>query len=181
MTPMRTIALVGFKASGKSTVGKLLARRLGRAFADTDALIEAAYENETGKRRHFREIYRSVGKERFAALERGVLIEALANEPMVLSFGGGTLGNAVASGVDLSAVTVVALQVEKEALYRRMMAGGLPAFLDPHDPKESFDRLWEERTPLFERHAAFTVENNGRPPGETVEEIVRRLGESDGR
>lgn len=177
--PEKTIVLVGFKASGKSTVGRLLARRLNREFADTDALVEESFERDTGESLPFRAIYRLEGKERFVAREMRALAELLARPPMIVSFGGGTLGNAVDRGVDLSGVIVVGLQVEKEALYRRMMAGGRPAFLDESDPKGSFDRLWDERTPLFATHAAFMVENNQRPPAETVEEIVARLTEID--
>jgi shikimate kinase len=82
MKPAR-IFLVGFMCSGKSTVGKLLADKLGYTFWDIDQVIE---ERE-GK--SIEEIFRDEGEEYFRSLERSVLEEFLEKERVVVSTGGG--------------------------------------------------------------------------------------------
>jgi shikimate kinase len=180
-TLSRPLALVGFKASGKTTVGRLLAERLDVGYVDTDAIIEERYAVLNGVEKTFRQIYTDHGADEFAAMEREALVVALTSGPQVVSFGGGTLGNAVASGIDLAGMTLVHLAVEKEALYKRMMAGGLPAFLDPADPRGSFDRYWNERAPLYESRSQIVVDNTKRRPVATADEIIVRLEKLDGR
>ena len=67
------VILIGFKASGKTTLGKALARLLNRPFIDTDRLLEQRYQEKTGTRQSFRQIFSLLGDEGFRALESEVL------------------------------------------------------------------------------------------------------------
>jgi shikimate kinase (EC 2.7.1.71) len=105
MKPAR-IFLVGFMCSGKSTVGKLLADKLGYTFWDIDQVIE---ERE-GK--SIEEIFKSKGEEYFRSLERKVLEEFLGKERIVVSTGGGLGANPTAMEKMKSAGLVVWLDLD---------------------------------------------------------------------
>jgi shikimate kinase (EC 2.7.1.71) len=112
MKPTR-IFLVGFMCSGKSTVGKLLADKLGYTFWDIDQVIE---ERE-GK--SIEEIFRDEGEEYFRSLERSVLEEFLKKERIVVSTGGGLGANLTAMEKMKSAGLVVWLDLDFETFLQR--------------------------------------------------------------
>ena len=82
---MSQIILTGFMATGKTAVGRLLARALGRPFVDTDDLVE------TAAGRPIRDIFASGGEDAFRALERAAVEKACAMPEAVVATGGGTL------------------------------------------------------------------------------------------
>ncbi len=172
------VILIGFKGSGKSTVGRLLARRLGRHFLDLDGAIEKKFFQERGRSLTFREIYRELGEKNFRALELRCLEEALSGGGKVIALGGGTPLAAPEAAELLrgGSLRVVLLHLEAEELFRRISPGELPAFLDPHSPRESFQRLYEERLPLYRSVASLEVAGEGKSPEELVEEVAARLG-----
>jgi shikimate kinase len=112
MKPAR-IFLVGFMCSGKSTVGKLLADKLGYTFWDIDQVIE---ERE-GK--SIEEIFRDEGEEYFRSLERSVLEEFLEKEKVVVSTGGGLGANPTAMEKMKSAGLVVWLDLDFDTFLQR--------------------------------------------------------------
>ncbi|MGH9000821.1 MAG: shikimate kinase, partial [Acidimicrobiia bacterium] len=80
------LVLVGMMGSGKSSVGRRLARRLGRSFVDTDQLVEAR------RGLPIAEIFAADGEAAFRALESSAVAEALgASPPAVVAFGGGAI------------------------------------------------------------------------------------------
>jgi shikimate kinase len=83
----RHVALIGFMAAGKSTIGKRLARELGLPFVDTDAEIAAGHGP-------LEDIFAREGEGSFRAYERDALEAALRGEPKVISLGGGAITHA---------------------------------------------------------------------------------------
>ncbi len=166
--------LVGFKASGKSTVGRLLAEALGLPFEDTDTVLEGLHEARTGERLPFREIYRGRGEPYFRELEGEALQHCLGRGPQVVALGGGTPGRHEIKKV-LGGCTVVYLKASVETLWERMREDGLPTFLDPKDPKTSLGKLYAERVPLYESLAHLEVGSEGRGPEPIAAEILARL------
>ena len=81
---MRSIILIGYMGAGKTTVGRVLAQRLGRTFYDLDWYIESRYRQSVAQ------IFSERGEEAFRQMEREMLHEAAAFEDVVLSCGGGT-------------------------------------------------------------------------------------------
>lgn len=168
------VILIGFKGSGKSTVGKILADLLGGAFTDTDGLIEELFEQETGKTVSFRDIYAEYGRSYFVELEKKAVAKALAGDYSVISLGGGTLEN-LEDKIDLSQTVVVRLDVEKEELYNRIIKDGVPAFFDPEDSRGSFETFYERRAPRYNLVAEVTIDNTDKTPEETAALIVEHL------
>ncbi|MBI4665688.1 MAG: hypothetical protein HY751_04670 [Nitrospinae bacterium] len=177
MNISKPVVLIGFKASGKSTIGRMLAARLNLEYTDTDAIIEGLYTIFEGEQLNCREIYKKRGGDYFRKLELEAVKESLKNNQYsVVSFGGGSLVNAESAGVDFSGAVFVYLKVEKEELFQRIMRDGVPAFFDPANPSASFEKQFAERAPVYERHAHITVENTSCPVEEAVENVITELG-----
>jgi shikimate kinase len=139
----RHVILVGMMGSGKTTVGRILAERLGRPFIDSDEQVEA----RTG--RTLREIWEEDGEAAFRALERDALVEALrSDEPTVIAAAGGTVLDAGNRDALRAAGTVLWLQAPPEVLAARVdEAGHRPLLAD--DPLGTLRRLDAERASLY--------------------------------
>jgi shikimate kinase len=165
--------LVGVMGAGKSTVGALLAERLGVGFHDVDAAIEAA----AGK--PIPEIFFDEGEDHFRALERQAVVEALASVDGVLALGGGAVMSEQIRDA-LAGHTVVYLSVEFADAIRRVGLGqGRP--LLALNPRATLKHLLDQRRPLYEKVATHVVRTDGRTPEEIATEIAAllALGEKD--
>jgi transcriptional antiterminator NusG len=173
------IVLIGFKGVGKTTVGQTLARRLERPFLDLDKALEKSFASRSGQRLSFREIFKTIGPEAFRLLEAEVAAELLSSGRKVVALGGGTPLISDALRKLISEQWVLYLAADRDRLYARIMAGGLPAFFDADDPQRSFEALWAEREPVYRSLATLTVEVTDRTPEEIAEEVLPHLPEGD--
>ncbi|MBD3402945.1 AAA family ATPase, partial [candidate division GN15 bacterium] len=116
MSVSRSIFLIGFSGSGKSTVGRALAARLNVPFTDTDELIEQAADQPISS------LLRADDQERFRALERQVIVEVAADAggAGVVSLGGGAFESTENRAVIRDAGRVVYLRCAVRELYRRL-------------------------------------------------------------
>ncbi|WP_405146738.1 shikimate kinase [Sphaerisporangium sp. NBC_01403] len=166
MTSPRAV-LVGPPGSGKSTVGRLLAQRLGAAFRDTDTDVEAVAGKPVA------EIFVDDGEERFRELEAAAVREALAGHDGVLALGGGAILNEATQEL-LAGHSVVYLQVGlSDAVQRVGLAQARPLLV--LNPRSQLKRLMEERRPVYERLASIVVATDGRAPEEIADEILKEL------
>ena len=108
------LVLAGFMGTGKSTVGPLVARTLGRSFVDTDALVE----REAGM--SVREIFAARGELEFRVLERRAVREAAGFERVVVSIGGGALLDSENRRALEATGVIVLLTCERETLVKRL-------------------------------------------------------------
>ncbi len=175
MSQRAPIVFIGFKGCGKSTVGRLVAERIGTAFADTDQLLQDIYFERENKRLHFREIFQKHGRAYFSSLEIAALKRSVDEGTGVISFGGGTLLVSPKSGVNLKNAIYVLLKVERDALYERLEKDGFPAFFDLDNPRKSFEDFYVNRLPIYKRFADITVNNGSREAIDTAEEVVESL------
>jgi shikimate kinase len=162
---LRRIVLVGFMASGKSSVGPLLARALDWDFADVDACVEA----EEG--RSVARIFAEAGEERFREAEERVAARLLARDGIVVAAGGGW-GAAPGRLRSLpEGTTSVWLRVSAEEAVRRcgIEGGGRPLLRVP-DPLEAARELLQRRAPRYAR-AHLRVDTECR----TVEDVARQI------
>jgi len=159
----KLIYLLGFMGSGKTTVGKLLARALGWPFIDLDSVIEA------GQGLSIREIFENSGEAFFRQVERAALTEASKSEPAVIALGGGTFAQpSIVEFIRAYGGTTVWLDCPPEVL--RLRCEGItnrPLFRDA----ESFTKLFWERMPYY-RLADFRVSTDACTPQDVVEQIL---------
>lgn len=150
------IALVGMPGGGKSTVGRQLAKRLGRRFDDSDALIEKRIGCS------IRAFFDSDGESRFRDVEETIIDEATSAEGLVLATGGGAVLRERNRIALRSRCHVIYLHSSPEELFRRLRHDTARPLLQVADPRGRLRELFEERDPLYREVAHFIVET-GRP------------------
>ncbi len=160
------IYLVGFMGSGKSTVGRLLAGRLGWAFVDLDAEIEQSAGLKIS------EVFDAQGEAAFRALEhRKLLVQtnhAKFGEPRVVALGGGAFAQASNRESVAEAGLSIWLDCPADELWRRVSGtADRPLARD----KSAFEALHRERRPHYEK-ADFRVPVEGATPDAVVEAIL---------
>ncbi|WP_433240221.1 shikimate kinase [Streptosporangium sp. CA-135522] len=159
--------LIGPPGSGKTTVGRLLADRLGASFRDTDADVEATVGKPVG------DIFVEDGEERFRALEAQAVRLALAEHDGVLSLGGGAILDEATRAL-LAGHAVVYLEVGlSQAVQRVGLASARPLLV--LNPRSQLKKLMDARRPIYEGLAAVVVATDERKPDEVVDEIVKGL------
>jgi shikimate kinase len=160
--------LIGLPGSGKSTIGRRLAKALGVGLLDTDAAIE----QQTG--RTIADIFANDGEQEFRRIEEDVVRAALAEHDGVLSLGGGAV---TTPGVReaLAGHTVIYLEINANEGVRRTGGNTVRPLLAGPDRAAKFRALMSARVPLYCRVATMRVDTNRRNPGAVVRYIVSRL------
>ncbi len=165
------VVLVGLPGSGKSTIGRRLAKALGVGVLDSDAVIE----EQTG--RTIADIFADDGEQEFRRIEETVVREALTTHDGVLSLGGGAVTSPGVCAA-LAGHTVVYLEINAVEGARRTGGSTVRPLLAGGDRAEKFRALMAKRIPLYRRVATIRVDTNRRNPGAVVRYIVSRLDDS---
>ncbi|MEW6668184.1 MAG: shikimate kinase [Thermodesulfobacteriota bacterium] len=163
------IVLIGYRCSGKSSVGRSLATELQRAFVDTDAMVE----ERAG--RSIREIVVHDGWSRFRELEKRAVQEATALDNRVISTGGGVVAEEVNRAALKLNGWVVWLRAGADIIRSRMSHDKGRPTLTAGDPMEEVDEVLKLRTPLYERTADETVDTGFLTIRQVVETLLRKL------
>ncbi|MFG3656395.1 shikimate kinase [Streptomyces sp. NPDC047706] len=159
--------LVGPMGVGKSTVGHLLAERLGVAFRDTDEDIVAAQE------RAIADIFVEDGEAAFRTLETQAVRSALAEHTGVLALGGGAVLDPGTREL-LAGHQVVYLSMDVEEAARRTGLNAARPLL-AINPRKQWRELMEARRHLYEEVARSVVATDGRTPEEVTQEVLNAL------
>ena len=162
----KTLSLIGMPGVGKSTVGVLLAKRLGLGFVDSDLEIQRR-QNAT-----LQHILERDGYRRLREIEEAVLLE-LPLKGFVVSTGGSVVYSGRVMDRLAHAGPVVYLRASCTLLEARVTASAPRGIAS--DPQQSFAALYAERTPLYERSASFRVDTDGLAPEGVVAAIERLL------
>lgn len=162
--PGPRVVLVGPMGAGKTTVGELLAARWGVQVRDTDADIVASQGKEIS------EIFVDDGEAAFRALERDAVAQALAEHDGVLSLGGGAVLDPGTRDL-LAGHTVAFLSVGLTDAVKRVGLGTSRPLL-MGNVRGRIKALLDERTPVYESVATFTIDTDGRTPDEVADEIA---------
>ncbi|WKG06140.1 shikimate kinase [Mycolicibacterium sp. HK-90] len=160
--------LIGLPGSGKSTIGRRLAKALNLTMVDTDAAIEET----TG--RTIADIFATDGEAEFRRIEEEVIRSALASHDGVLSLGGGAVTTPGVRAA-LAGHTVVYLEISAAEGVRRTGGSTVRPLLAGPDRAEKYRALMSERVPLYRRVATMRINTNRRNPGAVVRTIVTRL------
>ena len=159
------IVLVGFMGAGKTTVGRLLAARLGLTFVDSDLVIEA----RAGK--PIPRVFAESGEAAFRALEHQVIADLLHGPDIVLALGGGAVGHPLTRKL-LAEVPVAYLRVSyAEALSRVGGDSGRPMLARP-----DIADVYRERQASYSSVATITVDVDGRSPDRIGTDVLNRMG-----
>ncbi|MFI6209773.1 shikimate kinase [Streptomyces sp. NPDC051041] len=161
------IVLVGPMGVGKSTVGRLLAERLGAGYRDTDDDIVAA------QGRTIAEIFVDEGEAAFRALEKEAVTRAVAEHDGVLALGGGAVLDAGTRAL-LAGRRVVYLSMDVEEAVRRTGLNTARPLLAVN-PRKQWRELMEARRHLYEEVATAVVPTDGRTPEEVTRAVLDAL------
>ncbi|MEL7042906.1 MAG: shikimate kinase [Pseudomonadota bacterium] len=164
----RTVALVGLMGAGKSTVGRRLADRLGRAFYDSDNEIERAAGLSVA------DIFALHGEQEFRRGEHRVLKRLLEQPPHVLATGGGAYLNADTRALMREKAITIWLNADLETLWKRVSRRNHRPLLHRPDAKEVLANLFDQRRPIYEL-ADLTVHSKDGPHSKTVTSIIKAL------
>ncbi|MCB8903241.1 MULTISPECIES: shikimate kinase [unclassified Streptomyces] len=167
MTGGPLVVLVGPMGSGKSTVGGLLAERLGAPYRDTDADIVAAEGREIS------DIFVEDGEERFRALERDAVAAALAGHEGVLALGGGAILDAGTRAL-LAGLPVAYLSMDVDEAVRRVGLNTARPLLAVN-PRRQWRELMEARRHLYTEVARAVVTTDDRTPEEVADAVLAAL------
>jgi len=172
MEPSRNVFLVGLMGAGKTTVGRQLARRLGKQFLDTDLEIE----RRTGVR--IAVIFEIEGEPGFRARERQVLDTLSARDDIVLATGGGVVLDPANRRRLASRGFVIYLRAQPRELYLRTRQDKSRPLLQTSDPLARLEDLHRGRDPLYTEVADLVVETSRQSVSVLVDHLVKRLPEA---
>lgn len=156
MTTLVHVAFVGLPGSGKSSVGRQLARRLSWPFMDSDHVIEERIGLS------IREFFEREGEDAFRDLEQTVVDELTAGSPCVLSTGGGAVLRKINREHLKQRTHAVYLHSPPEEVFRRLRHDRNRPLLQVADPLARLRELYALRDPLYRESARFVMET-GRP------------------
>ena len=172
-----SVFLIGYRGSGKSSVGRLLAEKLGCAFSDTDRMVEEAIGSSIS------EYFRQAGEPAFRARESEALAEiagaAAAGSRRVAATGGGIVLNLANIEAMRRAGVVVWLVASAATLRQRILADAASAASRPalqgSSSADEVEAVLRQREPLYRAAADFEVLTEGRGAEEIAGEILRRI------
>lgn len=175
LIPGTNIFLAGFMGTGKSSVGRCLAKSIGFAFVDTDALIQS----ETGAT--ISDIFRTHGEAWFRRMEARAIRRAAKLSNTVISLGGGALMDQRNVEVVMRAGVVVWLRASPEDVLARLRAEGTDGIgarpiLRGRTDVESVLSLMDGREPGY-RQAHVALDTDGKIPGEVACEVAQAVFE----
>lgn len=169
MLSRRNVFLIGPMGSGKTAVGRYLARTLGFRFHDSDAEIE----KRTGVDITY--IFEKEGESGFRAREREVLEQLTSLDQVVLATGGGAVLDPENRKLLAERGRVVYLLASVNQQMERTRHGRHRPLLDTSDPRARLAELMREREPLYTGIADITVTTDGRRVQVVAEEVLRAL------
>lgn len=166
----RAVVLIGMMGSGKSSIGRRLASRLGMGFVDADIEIETAAGMSIP------EIFAQRGEAEFRDGERRVISRILTTQaPLVLATGGGAFMNAETRVRVKELGVSVWLKAEPDVLMRRVRKRSNRPLLQTADPEGTLRRMLAEREPVYAL-ADLTILSSDEPHEIVVRETIAALG-----
>lgn len=165
------ILLCGMPASGKTTVGKLLADQIEREFIDLDQLISKSHAFHSGKIMTCKEIVMEEGEPYFRKLEKGQISALVDVKKAVIALGGGSLCDHDNLRVIKSLGYLIYIRIPVDVLWERIKKRGMLSYLDKHNPEQSFYEIAKSREGLYKSAADITIDAGERSEKEIVDKL----------
>jgi shikimate kinase len=163
------IVLIGFMGSGKSSVGRIVAKKTGRARFDTDEIVSAGFGQPIPA------IFAEFGEEKFRDAETGAL-ERISNvAPAVIVTGGGIVLRPKNVGLLRRLGILVHLEADEETLFRRVSRRATRPLLQTENPRATFGKLLRLRLPLYRQAADFQIDTSRLTHNEVAEAIIKNM------
>ncbi|TET53063.1 MAG: shikimate kinase [Actinobacteria bacterium] len=172
MLERKNIVLIGFMGSGKTVVGRELAKILSYELKDTDSIIE-----ERTKKK-IEDIFLQEGEDHFRNIEAQVIDELSSLRKKVISCGGGAILRKENVLVLKETGVLIYLKAPFEVLYDRIKMSTNRPLLKVKEPEQAAKKLLEARQHAYEQVADFSVDVSDRPISEIVSEIEKRVREN---
>ncbi len=167
----KNVSIIGFMASGKSTIGKALADRLSYKFVDTDELIEKK------EGRSIKNMFETGGEGYFRDAESRMVEEVCAMEGLVVSTGGGAILRSRNVDVLRKSSTVVWLRANRETILENLRrSADVRPLMKKGEQEAKVDKMLFERAPKYENAAHFIMDVDGKSVEDIVVEILFNLG-----
>ena len=168
------IALIGFMGTGKTAVGRALAKRLGREFVEMDSLIE----QKAGK--SIAEIFQQDGEIAFREVEIEVAREVAKGKNLVVACGGGVVLNKINIDRLKEGAKVVYLVASLQVILKRVLKGGeVRPLMNVSDRAATIRELLRFRKPFYERAADITINASKLDIESVAEQIIGRLKQDE--
>lgn len=170
------VILIGFSGTGKSSVGRIVAKRLGWAFVDTDELLVARFGVPIAT------VFRDQGEAAFRIAEREAVATACAGERQVISLGGGATIDPASRERIRAGNLVIRLAASPAALLRRLQSdpgAEERPLLAGRDPLARIQAMLAARADAY-AIAEVTIDTENHPPEAVATEVLRRIGETFG-
>ncbi len=175
---MNKIVLIGFRATGKTSIGKALAEKLKWKFLDLDEEIQKK------TKKSIKEIVEKEGWERFRNLEKEFLREILYLENVVLALGGGSILHQKEMSELKEKSLVIWLFASKEIILERMKKdfktlSQRPALTNFSNLEEEVEKLLKEREKLYNNFSHIKIDTSKKNIAEIVEEILKKFSQEE--
>ena len=167
----QNIIFVGPMGAGKTTIGKQLARQLGRTFYDSDRVIE----EHTGA--NISLIFEMEGEEGFRRREKSIIAELMSKENIVLATGGGVILDPENRDQITRQGFVIYLSAPLEQLFNRTSKDKNRPLLQTDDPRKKLEEILSIRDPLYREVADIVIETDGSPARGVVKKLVDLITE----
>ena len=166
------IFLTGFMGTGKSEIGRLLARRLGRIFLDTDEMIE----RRAGKT--IPQIFAEEGEEAFRRIERECVAQAASRKDAVVSLGGGAVTQPANLEVVRQRGILICIEADVDTILERVSRREnrpLLAGLSREEKRAKIERMLADRRVFYDRADLKIRSSDARSPAATAEALLEML------
>ncbi len=165
----QNIVLIGFMASGKSTLGRVLQKELGWPLISTDEYIE---EKEGRK---ITQIFKDSGEGRFRALEHQAIEDITkSDKPVIIDCGGGVVLNPDNIAILKRTGTLIYLSCRPEVIDERIHLQPTRPLLDVPDPRAKIEALLNERTSLYNQ-ADLTFDTSDGDMVRVAREVLQKV------
>lgn len=163
---MKNIVLIGFMGAGKTSVGKVIAKKLGFEFVDVDEVIEKATGMEIS------EIFSKFGESRFRDIEEEMIKLITQKKRQVIATGGGVVLRDKNMKRLKKGGVIFCLKASENVIFERLKQTTNRPLLQVENPEERIKELLQKRMPLYEK-ADFIIDTEGLTPEEVAEKIIK--------